>query len=49
MLLLDLGSQSIKVYGYLEGDLKLLRIVSWHLKDEFTPEYGITDEKNNYC
>lgn len=45
MLLIDIGSASIKIYGYLDNQLTALKTVSCYLKEDFTPEAGITIEK----
>ncbi|MEM5830370.1 MAG: hypothetical protein QXL82_02575 [Candidatus Aenigmatarchaeota archaeon] len=44
-ILIDVGSSTIKVYGYSNNKLTLLHQKSVHFKDGFDPQNGISEEK----
>lgn len=48
MILIDIGSSSVKVYQYQKPQLDLVQTKSWNPKQDFNPEDGISDDNKQW-
>ncbi len=46
-ILLDIGSSTVKVYNQKKDHLELVETKSFHFKNDFDPDIGLTEENKN--